>query len=76
MLCDTNPVSVEMELHTQPRSAKPGDVLAAHRTSVGVEDGLADARALRTHQWIERDGTRLEPLAADTRPRAPEACAS
>ena len=41
-----------------------------------LQDGLADARALRTHQWIERDGTRLEPLDADTRPCVPEACAS
>jgi radical SAM-linked protein len=51
--------TVEMELHTQPRSAKPGEVLAA----IG---GLTEVRALRTHQWIERDGTRLEPLAADS----------
>ena len=35
--------------------------------------GLIEARVLRTHQWIERDGTRLEPLTADTRPRALEA---
>ena len=56
--------TVEMELNTQPRSAKPGEVLAA----IG---GLTDVRALRTHQWIERDGARLEPLDADTRPHVP-----
>jgi radical SAM-linked protein len=72
----TNPVSVEMELTTQPRSAKPGDVLAGIARAVGFEDGLVEARALRTHQWIERDGTRYEPLDADTRPRALEARAS
>ena len=72
----TNPVSIEMELTTQPRSAKPGEVLAGVARAVGFEEGLADARALRTHQWIERDGTRLEPLDADTRPRALEARAS
>ena len=33
-------------------------------------------RALRTHQWIERDGTRWEPQDADTRPRTPKARAS
>ncbi len=60
---------VEMELHTQPRSAKPGEVLAA----IG---NLAEVRALRTHQWIERDGARLEPLDADTRPRVLEVRAS
>lgn len=50
--------TIEMELNTQPRSAKPGEVLAA----IG---GLTERRALRTYQWIERDGARLEPLRAD-----------
>ena len=72
----TNPVSVEMELTTQPRSAKPGDVLAAIARATGFPGGLTEARALRICQWIERDGTRLEPLEADTRPRALEARAS
>ena len=54
--------TVEMELNTQPRSAKPGEIL----TAIG---GLSEVRALRTHQWIERDGARLHPLTADTRPR-------
>jgi radical SAM-linked protein len=63
------PTVVEMELSTQPRGAKPGEVLAA------IGD-LIDTRARRIHQWIERDGARQEPLDADTRPRVPEACAS
>lgn len=63
------PTVVEMEMSTQPRGAKPGEVLAA------IGD-LTDTRARRTHQWIERDGARQEPLDADTRPRVPEACAS
>jgi radical SAM-linked protein len=63
------PASVEMEMSTQPRGAKPGEVLAA------IGDFI-DVRARRTHQWIERDGARHEPLDADTRPRVPEACAS
>ncbi len=67
--CDTTPVTIAMELVTQPRSAKPGEVLAA----IGE---LTDLRALRTHQWIERDGARREPLDADTRPCVPEARAS
>jgi len=66
---DRLPAAVEMELSTQPRSAKPGEVLAA------IGD-FTDIRARRTHQWIERDGARQEPLDADTRPRVPEACAS
>ncbi len=56
-------------MSTQPRGAKPGEVLAA------IGD-FTDVRARRTHQWIERDGARQEPLDADTRPRVPEACAS
>jgi hypothetical protein len=72
----TNPVSLEMELITQPRSAKPGEILAGIASATGMPGGLSEAQVLRTHQWIERDGTRLEPLAADTRPRALEARAS
>jgi hypothetical protein len=68
-VCDTTPVTIAMELSTQPRSAKPGEVLA-------VIGELTDLRALRTHQWIERDGARREPLDADTRPCVPEARAS
>jgi radical SAM-linked protein len=60
---------VEMEMATQPRGAKPGEALAA------IGDFI-DVRARRTHQWIERDGARQEPLDADTRPREPQACAS
>jgi radical SAM-linked protein len=63
------PACIEMEMSTQPRGAKPGEVLAA------IGDFI-DIRARRTHQWIERDGARQEPLDADTRPRVPEACAS
>ena len=58
-----------MELRTQPRSAKPGDVLAAIASATAVAGGLAEAHVLRTHQWIERDGARHEPLRTDTRPR-------
>ena len=64
-----DPTTVVMELNTQPRSAKPGEVLAA----IG---GLTEVTARRTHQWIERDGARHEPLCADTREHALEARAS
>jgi radical SAM-linked protein len=87
---EINDQIVAMKLNTQPRGAKPGEVLSTM--------GLTELRARRTHQWIERDGARLEPLDADleesrpattakpfaavanptvdTRSRAPEACAS
>jgi radical SAM-linked protein len=68
-VCDEPSTVVEMELSTQPRGAKPGEVLAA------IGD-FTDVRTRRTYQWIERDGARQEPLDADTRPRVPEACVS
>jgi radical SAM-linked protein len=62
--------AVELEIATQPRSARPGDIVAA------VDARLVAERVLRTHQWIERGGARLEPLDADARMRVPEARAS
>ena len=67
---------IVMELSTQPRSAKPGDILAAIERHTGSPGVLVEANARRTHQWIERDGTRWEPQDADTRPCAQEARAS
>ncbi len=61
---------VDLELTTQPRGARPTEVLAA------VGEHLTAERVLRTHQWIERGGARLEPLEADARMRVPEARAS
>jgi hypothetical protein len=66
---DLGPV-LDLELSTNPRSARPADVLAA------TGGDLVDRRVLRTHQWIERGGARLEPLEADARQRVPEARAS
>jgi Uncharacterized protein conserved in bacteria len=70
------PATVEMELLTQPRGAKPSEVVAAIAGFSSPASTLAVGRALRTHQWIERDGTRCEPLEADTRPRVPQVRAS
>jgi radical SAM-linked protein len=44
-------------LATHPRGVRPGDLVAAMGTDVVL------ARACRTHQWIERDGARFEPLS-------------
>jgi radical SAM-linked protein len=41
---------------TQPRGARPREVLGV------IDAGLSEARVRRTHQWIERDGSRCEPL--------------
>ena len=44
------------ELATHPRGVRPGDLVAALGTDA------VPGRACRTHQWIERDGARFEPL--------------
>jgi radical SAM-linked protein len=75
-VADALPVTVTMELSTHPRSAKPHEVLAALAEAVGAPDPLVEAGALRTNQWIERDGARWEPLDADTREHATTARAS
>jgi radical SAM-linked protein len=73
---DRTPATVEMELLTQPRGAKPSEVVAAIAGFSPSPLTLAVGRAVRTHQWIERDGARCEPLDADTRPHVPEVRAS
>jgi len=47
------------ELATQPRGVRPGELLGA----LGVEPTAGDVR--RTHQWIERDGARREPIPVE-----------
>jgi radical SAM-linked protein len=59
------------ETATQPRGLRPGELLE-------VCFGAAEARrVLRTHQWIERGGARLEPVPVDATslPHALRACA-
>ena len=63
-------VVVHLEVSTQPRSARPNEIIAA------VDAHLTAEHVLRTHQWIERGGARLEPMDADVRMRVPEARAS
>jgi radical SAM-linked protein len=65
---------LELTLLTQPRGARPREVLDALDSIVGV--GLAEHRVTRTSQWIERGGARLEPLEADAFAPVLEASAS
>src|SRR5580698_10402028 len=44
-------------LATHPRGVRPSGLVSALGTDVVL------ARACRTHQWIERDGARFEPLS-------------
>jgi radical SAM-linked protein len=64
----------DLALLTQPRGARPREVLDALDSFAGV--GLAEHRVTRTFQWIERGGARLEPLAADAFAPVLEASAS
>jgi radical SAM-linked protein len=65
--------ALELTLSTQSRGARPREVLDA-LSNDGIV--LAERRVLRTAQWIERDGARLEPLEADVLARTQEARAS
>ena len=65
--------ALELALSTQSRGARPREVLDALSVDGLV---LTERRVLRTAQWIERDGARLEPLEADVLARAQEARAS
>ena len=47
------------ELATQPRGLRPSELLGV--LAVGPDQGSV----LRTHQWIQRDGARREPLPLD-----------
>ncbi|HEY1443948.1 MAG TPA: TIGR03936 family radical SAM-associated protein [Acidimicrobiales bacterium] len=47
---------LQAELATRPMGVRPGDLM----TALGTDAVLGRAR--RTHQWIERDGARFEPL--------------
>ena len=59
---------LELTLLTQSRGARTREVLDALDSFAlvnGERVGLTEHRALRTSQWIERGGARLEPLEAD-----------
>ncbi|MFZ4517082.1 MAG: TIGR03936 family radical SAM-associated protein [Microthrixaceae bacterium] len=57
---------LRVELGTKPRSVRPAEFLAAlgarcPSPGPGAE-ACAEARVLRTHQWITHDGVRREPI--------------
>jgi len=47
---------LRVEMTTQPRGVRPAELVQ------GLGSDVVLARACRTQQWIERDGSRLEPL--------------
>jgi radical SAM-linked protein len=50
---------ITAEVATQPRGLRPGELVEACFGAVEAR------RVLRTHQWIERDGARREPIPVD-----------
>ena len=62
--------SVQVELATKPRGIRPAELLGALHDLLECPRGVGEDRVLRTRQWIERDGARHEPLAADRASRA------
>ena len=62
---------ITADVATQPRGLRPGELLEA------CFPGVEANRVLRTHQWIERDGARREPVPVDATslPHALRACA-
>ncbi len=76
---------LELSLSTQPRGARPREVLEALGVAAGMNvadgagssgSGLFEGRVVRTAQWIERNGAWMEPLEADVLTRTPQVCAS
>jgi len=61
------PWQLRAEVATRPRGVRPGELLQ------GLGAGLELARACRRHQWIERDGSRWEPLEVGPEVAAPHA---
>jgi radical SAM-linked protein len=62
---------ITADVATQPRGLRPGELVEACFGAVEAR------RVLRTHQWIEHDGARREPIPVDATslPHALGACA-
>jgi radical SAM-linked protein len=53
--------TLDADLATQPRSLRPAEMISAVLPSLDAQQVL-EARVLRTHQWIDHDGVRTEPI--------------
>jgi radical SAM-linked protein len=69
---DDDLVGLAAVLATRDRGLRPNELLRALLPE--VDDFDLAARVVRTHQWIEADGRRVEPLVAQLSPHA-EVCA-
>jgi radical SAM-linked protein len=68
--CDGDVATVAALAATRPRGLRPVDLLVALRELACAPGPDGGDRVLRTCQWIERDGSRHEPLDADRAPCA------
>jgi radical SAM-linked protein len=69
---DDDLVGLAAVLATRERGLRPNELLRALLPE--VDDLDLAARVIRTHQWIQADGRRVEPLVAQLSPHA-EVCA-
>ncbi len=53
--------TLDADLATQPRSLRPAELVSAVLPSLDALQ-VVEARVLRTHQWIDHDGVRTEPI--------------
>jgi len=71
-LAELDDGSLHAALATKPRGIRPAELFGALYALVGIAPAASERsgedRVLRTKQWIERDGARHEPLAADRAP--------
>jgi radical SAM-linked protein len=69
-------VELAATLRTQPRGLRPAELVAALASTTDGGPGIAPGRMTRTHQWMQRDGARQEPLPTATPAPHAEARAS
>jgi radical SAM-linked protein len=55
------------DLATQPRSLRPAELISAVLPDLDPDQAL-EGRVLRTHQWIDHEGVRTEPIALEIAP--------
>jgi radical SAM-linked protein len=53
--------TLDADLATQPRSLRPAELVSAVLPGLDALQ-VVEARVLRTHQWIDHDGVRTEPI--------------
>jgi len=66
-------VTLTTDLATQPRSLRPAELVSAVFPDLDPQQAL-EGRVLRTHQWIDHDGERTEPIPLEIAPPVSHLC--